>query len=117
MDEIGRVRDHGATGAMIGRVVEVVSEGTAPGADSSGFMTVAAGRRGTAGRVAPRQTWRGAALQRALGLTYSHSLLAELATVRGVDRVVLCGPKYLPVAWLWPLEAPATSRPCACAAS
>ena len=38
----------------------------------------------------------------ARGLTYSNGLMTELAR-RGV-AVVLCGPNYLPVAWLWPLE-------------
>lgn len=38
----------------------------------------------------------------ARGLTYSNGLMTELAR-RGVG-VVLCGPSYLPVAWLWPLE-------------
>ncbi len=36
------------------------------------------------------------------GLTYSNSLMVELAR-RGA-AVVLCGSDYLPAAWLWPVE-------------
>ena len=36
------------------------------------------------------------------GLTYSNSLMTELAR-RGAS-VVLCGNDYLPAAWLWPVE-------------
>ncbi len=83
---------------MIGRVVEVVSEDRHL-ARSHGFMTVS--QDGVeAGRVPLDDI--GVLLCNARGLTYSHGLLAELAR-RGVS-VVLCGPKYLPVAWLWPLE-------------
>ena len=44
----------------------------------------------------------GVLLCNARGLTYSNSLMTELAK-RGA-AVVLCGPNYVPVAWLWPLE-------------
>ena len=38
----------------------------------------------------------------ARGLTYSNDLLTELSE-RGAS-VVLCGPNYLPSAWLWPVQ-------------
>lgn len=44
----------------------------------------------------------GVLLCNAHGLTYSNSLMTELAS-RGVT-VVICGRNYLPVAWLWPLD-------------
>lgn len=83
---------------MIGRVVEVASDGRHL-ALSRGFMTVS--DRGTeVGRVPLDDI--GVLLCHAHGLTYSNSLMLELAR-RGAC-VVLCGPNHLPQAWLWPLE-------------
>ena len=83
---------------MIGRVIEVAGEDQHL-ARSRGFMTVA--KEGEEeGRIPLDDI--GVLLCNARGLTYSHSLLTALAE-RGA-AVVLCGPKYLPVAWLWPLE-------------
>ena len=44
----------------------------------------------------------GVLLCNARGLTYSNSLMVELAR-RGAG-VALCGADYLPAAWLWPVE-------------
>ncbi len=83
---------------MIGRVIEVASEGCYL-ARYRGFMTVS--RNGAEqGRVPLDDI--GVLLCNAHGLSYSNSLLTELAR-RGV-AVVLCGDNYLPAAWLWPLE-------------
>ena len=83
---------------MIDRVVEVVSQGSHL-ARFRGFMTVT--QDGIeAGRIPLDDI--GVLLCNAHGLTYSHSLMVELAQ-RGA-AVVLCGSNYLPVAWLWPLE-------------
>ena len=83
---------------MIGRVIEVVGEDQHLDR-SRGFMTVAKDGE-EEGRIPLDDV--GVLLCNARGLTYSHSLLTALAE-RGA-AVVLCGPKYLPVAWLWPLE-------------
>ena len=83
---------------MIGRVIEVASEGRHL-ARSRGFMTVS-GDDGEVGRVPLDDI--SVLLCNARGLTYSNSLMTELAR-RGAT-VVLCGANYLPVAWLWPLE-------------
>ena len=83
---------------MIGRVIEVASEGRHL-ARSRGFMTVLSDGD-EVGRVPLDDI--GVLLCNARGLTYSNSLMTELAS-RGV-AVVLCGSNYLPVAWLWPLE-------------
>ena len=83
---------------MIGRVIEIASDGLHL-ARSRGFMTVS-GDGVEDGRV-PLDDMA-VLLCNARGLTYSNGLMTELAR-RGV-AVVLCGPSYLPVAWLWPLE-------------
>ena len=83
---------------MIGRVVEITSEGCHL-ARLRGLMTVSRNDV-EEGRVPLDDI--GVLLCNARGLTYSNGLLTELAS-RGV-AVVLCGPSYLPVAWLWPLE-------------
>ncbi len=83
---------------MIGRVIEVASEGCYL-ARYRGFMTVS--KKGEEqGRVPLDDI--GVLLCNAHGLSYSNGLLTELAR-RGV-AVVLCGDNYLPSAWLWPLE-------------
>ena len=83
---------------MIGRVIEIGSEGLHLARDR-GLMTVSGGSVEN-GRVPLDDI--GVLLCNARGLTYSNGLMTELAQ-RGV-AVVLCGPNYLPVAWLWPLE-------------
>ena len=83
---------------MIGRVIEIASEGRHL-ARFRGLMTVSAGGVED-GRVPLDDI--GVLLCNARGLTYSNDLLVELAK-RGV-AVVLCGNNFLPVAWLWPLE-------------
>lgn len=83
---------------MIGRVVEVASEGRHL-ARVRGFLTVS--RNGVEeGRVPLDDI--GALLCNARDLTYTNDLVAELAR-RGA-AVVSCGADYLPVAWLWPVE-------------
>ena len=83
---------------MIGRVIEIASEGRHLARDR-GLMTVSCGGVED-GRVPLDDI--GVLLCNARGLTYSNGLLVELAR-RGA-AVVLCGANYLPVAWLWPLE-------------
>ncbi len=83
---------------MIGRVIEVASEGRHL-ARSRGLMTVS--RNGVEDGRIPLDDI-GVLLCNARGLTYSNDLMTELAH-RGA-AVVLCGDNYLPVAWLWPLE-------------
>ena len=83
---------------MIGRVIEIASEGRHL-ARHRGFMTVAANGV-EEGRVPLDDI--GVLLCNARGLTYSNGLMTELAN-RGV-AVVLCGANYLPVAWIWPIE-------------
>ena len=83
---------------MIGRVIEIASEGCHL-ARLRGFMTVS--RNGVEDGRVPLDDI-GVLLCNARGLTYSNGLMTELAR-RGVS-VVLCGPNYMPVAWLWPLE-------------
>ena len=83
---------------MIGRVIEVASEGCHL-ARYRGLMTVT--RDGEEeGRVPLDDI--GVLLCNAQGLTYSNSLMTELAH-RGA-AVVLCGSNFLPAAWIWPLE-------------
>ena len=83
---------------MIGRVIEIASEGRHLARDR-GLMTVS--RNGVEdGRVPLDDV--GVLLCNARGLTYSNGLLVELAR-RGA-AVVLCGNNYLPVAWMWPVE-------------
>lgn len=83
---------------MIGRVIEIASEGRHL-ARYRGLMTVSADGVED-GRVPLDDI--GVLLCNARGLTYSNDLLVELA--RRGSAVVLCGDNYLPVAWLWPLE-------------
>ncbi len=83
---------------MIGRVVEIASEGRHLARDR-GLMTVS--RNGVEDGRVPLDDI-GVLLCNARGLTYSNGLLVELAR-RGA-AVVLCGANYLPVAWLWPVE-------------
>ena len=83
---------------MIGRVIEIASEGRHL-ARYRGLMTVSAGNAED-GRVPLDDI--GVLLCNARGLTYSNDLLTELAR-RGA-AVVLCGADYLPVAWIWPLD-------------
>ena len=83
---------------MIGRVIEVASDGRHL-ARYRGFMTVSGD--GVDDARVPLDDI-GVLLCNAHGLTYSNSLLTELAH-RGV-AVVLCGDNYLPAAWLWPLD-------------
>ena len=83
---------------MIGRVIEIASEGRHLARDR-GLMTVSAGGV-EEGRVPLDDV--GVLLCNARGLTYSNGLLVELASRGAV--VVLCGANYMPVAWLWPLE-------------
>ena len=88
---------------MIGRVIEIASEGQHLGR-KRGLMTVSCNGAET-GRVPLDDI--GVLLCNARGLTYSNDLLIQLAE-RGA-AVVLCGNDYLPVAWLWPLEGPCPS--------
>ena len=83
---------------MIGRVIEVASEGRQL-ARSRGLMTIS--RNGVEDGRIPLDDI-GVLLCNARGLTYSNDLMTELAH-RGA-AVVLCGDNYLPVAWLWPVE-------------
>ncbi len=83
---------------MIGRVIEIVSEGCHL-ARKRGLMTVSL-KEDEKGRVPLDDI--GVLLCNAPGLSYSNDLMTELAH-RGVV-VVLCGSNHLPVAWLWPLE-------------
>ena len=83
---------------MIGRVIEIASEGRHL-ARNRGLMTVSCGGVED-GRVPLDDI--GVLLCNARGLTYSNDLFTELAR-RGV-AVVLCDDHYLPTAWLWPLE-------------
>ena len=83
---------------MIGRVIEIASEGRHL-ARKRGLMTVSADGVED-GRVLLDDI--GVLLCNARGLSYSNDLMTELA--RRSITVVLCGSNYLPVAWLWPLE-------------
>ena len=83
---------------MIGRVIEVASEGRHL-ARRRGLMTVSS--NGVEDGRVPLDDI-GVLLCNAQGLTYSNDLMTELAR-RGA-AVVLCGDNYLPAAWLWPLE-------------
>ncbi len=84
---------------MIGRVVEVASHGRHL-ALYHGFMRVLSRGGIEDGRVPLDDI--GVLLCNGRDLTYSNDLMTELAR-RGV-AVVLCGDRYLPTAWLWPLE-------------
>ncbi len=85
---------------MIGRVVEVASEGQSL-ARHRGFLTVS--KDGAEqGRIPLDDVAVLLCNATAYGLTYTNDLLVELAN-RGIPAV-LCGSNYLPVAWLWPVE-------------
>ena len=83
---------------MIGRVIEIANEGRYL-ARKRGLMTISV--NGVEDGRVPLDDID-VLLCNAHGLSYSNDLMTELAR-RGV-AVVLCGPNYLPVAWLWPLE-------------
>ncbi len=83
---------------MIGRIIEVASEGRHL-SRYHGLMTVS--HDGAEDGRVPLDDI-GVLLCNARGLTYSNDLMTELA--RRGTAVVLCGPNYLPTAWLWPLE-------------
>ena len=83
---------------MIGRIIEIASEGRHLTRDR-GLMTVS--KDGVEDGRVPLDDI-GVLLCNARGLTYSNDLMAELAR-RGAS-VVLCGDNYLPTAWIWPLE-------------
>ena len=83
---------------MIGRVIEIASEGRHLARDR-GLMTVS--KDGVEDGRVPLDDI-GVLLCNARGLTYSNDLMAELAR-RGAS-VVLCSDNYLPTAWIWPLE-------------
>jgi CRISPR-associated protein Cas1 len=82
---------------MIGRVIEVASDGRHL-AVLRGFMTVSA--EGTEiGRVPLDDI--GVLLCHAHSITYSNNLIVELCN-RGA-AVVICAPNHMHVAWIWPL--------------
>lgn len=83
---------------MIGRVVEIASDGRHL-AVLRGFMTISADGA-EVGRVPLDDI--GVLLCHAHGLTYSNNLLVELSQ-RGA-AVVLCGSNHMPLAWVWPLD-------------
>lgn len=83
---------------MIGRVVEIASDGRHLAIDR-GFMTVS-DKENELGRVPLDDL--AAVVANAHGLTYSNNLLVTLAT-RGVP-VVLCGPQHRPMAVVWPVD-------------
>jgi CRISP-associated protein Cas1 len=83
---------------MIGRVVEIASDGRHL-AVLRGFMTISAAGNEVA-RVPLDDI--GVLLCHAHGLTYSNNLLTELSQ-RGT-AIVLCGPNHMPLAWVWPLD-------------
>jgi len=83
---------------MIGRVVEIASDGRHL-AVLRGFMTISADGAEVA-RVPLDDI--GVLLCHAHGLTYSNNLFVELSQ-RGA-AVVLCGPNHMPLAWVWPLD-------------
>jgi CRISP-associated protein Cas1 len=83
---------------MIGRVVEIASDGRHL-AVLRGFMTISS--EGAEVARVPLDDI-GVLLCHAHGLTYSNNLLVELSQ-RGA-AVVLCGPNHMPLAWVWPLD-------------
>jgi CRISPR-associated protein Cas1 len=82
---------------MIGRVIEVASEGCHL-ARHRGFMVIK--RDGEEIGRTPLDDIA-VVVASAHGLTYSNALLVELSN-RNVF-VVLCGSNFLPVAWVWPM--------------
>ena len=83
---------------MIGRVIEIGSEGCQLERERGSMVVIKDGAE--QGRIPLDDI--GVLLCNARSITYSNSLLTELAR-RGV-AVVLCGDNYLPAAWLWPVE-------------
>ncbi len=83
---------------MIGRVIEIANDGRHL-ARSRGFMTVSVNGE-EQGRIPLDDI--AVLLCNARGMTYSNGLMTELA--RRGSIVVLCGPNYMPTAWIWPLE-------------
>jgi CRISPR-associated protein Cas1 len=83
---------------MIGRVVEIASDGRHL-AVSRGFMTIS-----TDGAEVARVPLDdiGVLLCHAHGLSYSNNLFVELSQ-RGT-AVVLCSANHMPAAWVWPLD-------------
>jgi CRISPR-associated protein Cas1 len=84
--------------AMVGRVVEVATDGRHLAVER-GFLTVAE-KGSEVGRVPLDDL--AAVIANAHGLTYSNNLLVTLAA-RGVP-VVLCGPNHSPAALVWPVD-------------
>ena len=84
---------------MVGRVVEVASDGRHLAIDR-GFMTIA-DKGSELGRIPLDDL--AALVANAHGLTYSNHLLVNLAA-RGVP-VILCGPNHRPAAIVWPVES------------
>lgn len=82
---------------MIGRVIEIASEGCHLARDR-GLLTVSKDG-GEVGRVPLDDI--GVLILDARGLTYSHGLMVELAG-RNITAV-LCNKNHIPVSWLWPL--------------
>lgn len=83
---------------MVGRVVEVASDGRHLAIDR-GFMTVSE-KASVIGRVPLDDL--AAVVANAHGLTYSNNLLVNLAT-RGVP-VILCAANHRPAAVVWPVD-------------
>jgi CRISPR-associated protein Cas1 len=90
--------DSAGGAAMVGRVVEVATDGRHLALDR-GFMTIAE-KGSELGRVPLDDL--AAVVANAHGLTYSNNLLVTLAT-RGVP-IVLCGPNHRPAAVVWPVD-------------
>ena len=85
---------------MIGRVVEIASEGQHL-TRHRGFLVVR--KDGDEqGRIPLDDIAVVLCNTEAHGLTYTNDLLVEMAN-RGIPAV-LCGGNYLPMAWLWPIE-------------
>lgn len=84
--------------AMVGRVVEVATDGRHLAVDR-GFLTVAE-KGAEVGRIPLDDL--AAVVANAHGLTYSNNLMVTLAT-RGVP-VILCGPNHRPAAVVWPVD-------------
>lgn len=83
---------------MVGRVVEIATDGRHLAADR-GFMTVSE-KGAELGRVPLDDL--AAVVANAHGLTYSNNLLVKLAT-RGVP-VILCSANHRPAAIVWPVD-------------
>lgn len=83
---------------MVGRVVEIATDGRHLAADR-GFMTISE-KGAELGRVPLDDL--AAVVANAHGLTYSNNLLVNLAT-RGVP-VILCSANHRPAAIVWPVD-------------